>query len=190
MTKRIIASLALGLACALPSCTLGDAVRELDTRKDLTGLDLHYLQEMAESESEENSESVEGRFAGFPFWFAPVVTLNAEASNTLHRGEARVEGDKALAPATAYEHLNISALGLGLAYYNRQQGTWDLEGELDRWESTWGVGWGLIFHSETSGDVGGLSNRRSAKFLCGLLGYTGDEQQSTLHLLWLPIPIW
>ena len=30
----------------------------------------------------------------------------------------------------------------------------------------------------------------SVKFLCGLLGYTGDESQSTLHLLWLPLPIW
>ena len=94
------------------------------------------------------------------------------------------------ATVSGFEHRRGSALGLGLALYNNERGVWTPDGGLDRWNSSWGVGWGLVYSYESSGSRNGLSDRRSAKFLRGLLGYTGDEYQSTLHLLWLPIPIW
>ena len=192
---RVALGATLAGVLALPSCKIGDA-RELDTRRDLSGLELHYLREKAEGDSEENTRSIEGELAGWPFWFAPAVTLRYAGSKTLHLGDVQMpasgEGEEA-APTAAisgFEHRSGSALGLGTVLYQNRSGAWRPDGSLDRWTSDWGVGWGLVYSSETSGGSNGLSDRRRASFLCGLLGYTGDEQQSTFHVLWLPIPIW
>jgi len=183
-------TLALSLTCT--SCKVGSA-RELDVRRDLSGIDLQHLRDRASAESEKNSQSIEGELSGWPFWFAPAVTLRYAGSNSLHRGEAQMPASDDAAPTaklSGFEHRSGSALGLGVALYNNEQGTWRPDGSLDRWTSSWGVGWGLLYCSETSGGSNGLSDRRSAKFLRGAVGYTRDEQQSTLHVLWLPIPIW
>ena len=171
------------------SCQVGDA-RDIDTRQHLSGLDLHYLQQAAKSTSTENAESIEGQMTGLPFGFAPLGLLRYDISNSLHRGEVTLEEETATAAISGYEHRSGGAVALGAAIYNIQEGTWGIDGELVQWCGSYGVGWGLIFDYEHGGDAPGVETRRSARFLRGLIGYTGDANQSTLHLLWLPIPIW
>ena len=189
-TLRAAAALALACAFTLPACTVGSA-REFDTQQHLSGLDLHHLQQQAEPLSAENTETIEGQISGLPFGFAPLATASFDTSISLHRGEVQLnEEEQALAPISGYEHRSGGAVALGAALYNQRLGRWDPDGALVRWQSSFGVGWGLVFSYERSGDSPGLANQRSTKFFRGLLGYTGDEHQSTLHLLWLPIPIW
>lgn len=184
-----LAALALACGLALPSCTVGSA-REIDTQQHLSGLDLHHLQQQAQPLSAENTETIEGRVSGLPFGFAPLVTADFDTSSSLHRGEVTVNEEEAVAPISGFEHRSGGAVALGAALYHQRVGSWDPDGGLLRWQASFGIGWGLAFAYERAGDAPGVANRSSVKFLCGLLGYTGDESQSTLHLLWLPLPIW
>ena len=84
----------------------------------------------------------------------------------------------------------LPASGCELAAPEGGQVKRGIDGELVQWCGSYGAGWGLIFDYEHGGDAPGVETRRSARFLRGLVGYTGDANQSTLHLLWLPIPIW
>ena len=189
MKSKTLAGAALALAAFATSCRVGSA-REFDVRDDLTGLDLHYLADRGEARSEQNDATIEGEIAGWPFWFAPVVTVRYAGSATLHHGDVEVADERAEAAATGYRHRRGAALGLGGVYYSTRVGYWDVDGDLEQWASSRGVGWGLIYEQCESGGTIGRATRRSAKFLLGLLGYTGGEGESTLHLLWLPIPIW
>ena len=187
--KRSLKTLLMTCGLVMASCQIGEA-REIDTRQHLSGLDLNYLQQAAKSTSTENTESIEGQLTGLPFGFAPLALLRYDASNSLHRGEVTLNEQTATAAISGYEHRSGGAIALGAAVYNNQEGTWGVDGELVQWRGSYGVGWGLVFDYEHGGEAPGVENRRSARFLRGLVGYTGDEHQSTLHLLWLPIPIW
>jgi hypothetical protein len=189
MKPRALWTASLFLATVATSCSVGSA-REFDVREDLTGLDLHYLSEHGEARSDQNDATIEGELSGWPLWFAPVVTVRYAGSNTLHHGDAEATEERAEATVSGYRHKHGAALGLGAVFYSDRVAFWDLDGDLERWEASRGVGWGLVFEHCESGGTIGRATRRSAKFLCGLLGYTGDERESTLHLLWLPIPIW
>lgn len=185
MKNRLLMASALALSL-LTSCKIGDA-RDFDIKRDLTGLDRHYLEQQAEAQSDENSQSLEGSLAGWPFWFAPAVTMRYGASNALHEGDVEVADNHATAPISGFEHRRGSALGLGLLTYNNRVGTWDLEGNLDRWESSHGLGWGLLYSQKTWGDAGGQTGSNT-KILFGLLGASRVGKQGTLHFLWIPIP--
>ena len=187
--RRSLKTLRCSLALILASCKVGDA-REITTRQHLSGLDLHHLQQAAEATSSENTASIEGQLTGLPFGFAPLGLLRYDISNSLHRGEVAVSEETASAAISGYEHRSGGAVALGAAIYNIQEGTWDVDGALVQWRGSYGVGWGIVFDYEHSGESPGIESRRSARFLRGLLGFTRDESQSTLHLLWLPIPIW
>ncbi|MCK5942420.1 MAG: hypothetical protein KAI24_10655 [Planctomycetes bacterium] len=187
MKKGMFLFGALLLCLLSTSCTIGKA-RDLDIKKDLTGLDLHYLNATAADVSQENSQSVDGQLSGWPFWFAPLGTVRFSGTNALHRGEVgEVENNRATAPISGFEHNRGSALGLGLLTYNLRKGEWTADGDLERWESTHGLGWGVVYSQKTWGDTTGRSGS-STKILFGLLGYSGDDKEGFLHLLWIPIP--
>jgi len=186
MKKSLLTACAAALCLTLASCKIGDA-RTFDIKKDLTGLDLHYMQQEAEATSAENLQSIDGRLSGWPFWFAPVVTMRYGGSNALHSGEVEVEDKQAKAKISGFEHRSGTALGLGALTYNNRVGQWDADGDLERWESTHGLGWGILYSQKTWGDASGKDGT-STKVLFGMFGYTGNGKDGFLHFLWIPFP--
>ncbi|HEB54125.1 MAG TPA: hypothetical protein ENI87_12805 [bacterium] len=181
----------VAFCAALASCSIGSA-RKIDVRRDLSGIDLAYLESLGSPTHDENEQHLQGRLSGWPFWFLP-ATLRYRGTNALHQGdlaepEGEGEGDGAtpMGELTGYEHTTGSAIGLGAVHFTNRSARWDQDGNLEEWEDGWGLGFGLLYHSRHRYAAG--SETYSAKILGGLLGYTGNDEQGHLHLLWIPIP--
>jgi len=177
---------------ALPACKVGDS-RTLDTRRDLSGLDVAYLESKTPEFHDEDLENAGAEMIGAPFWFAPVVGLSFRMANAEYRGSVKLvgggEGEESDAETvgsrSGYSYEEYGVLGLGLMA-SADGATWDAEGSLQsRWESRT-VGWGLLYQGEVKQDGQGV--RRTSEFLGGLLGYLESEDRGYLEILWIPLP--
>jgi len=188
MTSKIV--LLLPFVATLASCAVGDRARDVDVRRELSGLDVAYFEARAKDRHTDNSQSLEGRLSGMPFWFVPALTLRYDSNTALHRGEAIVGDGTDKTPralVSGYQHDDGFAYGLGLLGYRHEQGRWDREGGLEHWRDSYGLGWGLVYSNRQWGDANGRKGL-SAKILGGLLGFSQERSKGYLHLLWIPIP--
>jgi len=190
MTRSIGCLLVAAMPC-LPSCTVGNT-RDLDTKANLSGLDLTYLQSQSHAMSSENEQHVDGQVWGAPFWFFPGLLANLQFTQALHRGAVEPgdpdEPDEPLeSKVSGYDRTEVFALGLGLLY-EEQEAEWDAAGELRQWRKTEGLGFGLLYNAKEQGDSQGRK-ALTRQILGGLLGYTEENDRGYLELLWIPIPI-
>lgn len=180
------------LLVALPACKIGD-FRTLDTKRDLSPLDVAYLESKTPEVHDEDLDLAGGEFFGAPFWFAPVVGANLRMAHAEYRGSLQPvgggEGKESSAAVdgsrSGYSYEEVGILGLGLMA-SEDGATWDAEGVLQsRWESRT-VGWSLIYRGEVMQNDQGV--RRTSEFLGGLLGYLECEDRGYLEILWIPLP--
>ena len=190
MTMKTYSLLAVTLCCLLASCAGGHA-RSLHVQGDLSALDLDYLEASAKPTHTSGSDDFERKFAALPIFFAPAIASTTKNAAIYNRASAtEPESGAETFALSGFEHRYRHTIGLGLASYATDFGSWDTEGKAQRWSSRFGLGAGLLFSHYRSRDTNGVT-QRGTKLLKGLIGYTdtSGDGADLLHLLWIPIPL-